>query len=485
MRPLRRPCGWPLIAGACACLLLAAAPAGAGEVTQVATALEDDKPVEAFLSVAYEYWAKRAAIKREYELSGFSGGAATTGGIGTYKDLRYTEDRHTMRLRGEIGFAWDTSLHIEAPIVISDTRSLSFDQSAGSGCVFPQQVPAGSSQSPTCVNELNSSTLRDGLVPGQFGQLNSPHGVDATRQGQMFTGGDPTVFRGPTRYGLESLNRGIDWAVLNQRKDDTKPTWVLAAELRFSLGTPMRFDRTAPAANTSVTDGVHWLKLGTTMSKRWSVVEPYASFWWLYPLYVRDDSQFQNYGGGQKDWRPQQRAGTFFGFEAIPWEAPKQFQRISIDVRGFVEARFQGRGYSEIWEMLSGSPALDPQAQPSGANGQPVMKGGPHPGATGYPGVTDIENYFMYGGQIGLNVRVGRYVKFRGLFGMTGAQKHFITFADAGNADPSTGVVSQSGSAAEREVNPIHRPLIDYVGRRYVVDETVIYSLFLQGEVLF
>ena len=59
-------------------VLLAAAPARSGEVTQVATALEDDKPVEAFLSVAYEYTAKRAAIKREWELTG------NTTGFGTF-----------------------------------------------------------------------------------------------------------------------------------------------------------------------------------------------------------------------------------------------------------------------------------------------------------------------------------------------------------------------------------------------------------------
>lgn len=469
---------WPSIAGVAACLLLVSASAHAADVTQVATALEEDKPVEAFFSIAYEYTAKRAAIKREWEL------ASTTGGIGTFKDLRYARDRHAIRLRGEVGILWDMALHVEAPIVVSDTRTLSFDQGLGSSCVYPDQIPAGSTEAPNCVNEQNSSTLRDGIVPGQFGAKDTPHGFDAQNGGAMFAAGDPTVFRGPKRYGLESLNIGLDWAVLNQRKDDTKPTWVLSAELRFALGTPMRFDRAVPGANTSVNDGVHWVQLGTTISKRWTVVEPYASYYWLYPLYVRDDSQFQNYRAGQKDWRPQQRAGSYFGFEAIPWENAQQHQRISIDVRGYIEAHFQGRGYSEIWEMLSGSPALDPQPEPSGGAGQSLMRGGP-PGTTAYPGVTDIENFFSYGGQLGLNVRVGRYMKFRGAFGVAGAQKHFITFADAGKDVNASGQVDQHGAAAEAEVNPIHRPLIDFVGRRYVVDETAIYSLFLQGMVVF
>jgi hypothetical protein len=452
----------------------------ASDVTRVATAIEEDKPVEAFLSVSYEYMAKRAAIKREWELN------STTNGYGTFKDLRYKQDRHTLRLRGEIGFLWDLSFHVEAPIVLSDQRSLGFDQDLGSNCVYPQDV-VDPKESPSCVNELNSATLRDGIVPGSFGQLNSAHGFDAKAGGQMFQGGDPTVFRGIRRAGLESLNLGVDWALLAQRKDDTKPTWVISAEFRLSLGTPMRFDRTAYDStgkylgSNTVTDGVHWVRLGTSVSKRWTYVEPYAMYYWMYPMVIRDSAGFKNYGAGEKGWKPQQHAGTQFGLEIIPWENRKAFQKITIDLRGIIEAHFQGRGYSEIWEMLAGSPALDPQGSPSDANGQPLMK----PGKGLYPGITDIENYFTYGGQLGLTVRAGRYLKFRGFFGVQGAQRHIITFADAGRDLDNSGKVEQQGAQAAAEVNPVHRPLIDFVGRRYVVDETTIYTVMLQGEAVF
>ena len=374
------------------------------DVTRVATALEEGKPVELFLSLNYEFMAKRAAIKREWELN------STTNGYGTYKDLRYSQDRHVLRPRFEIGFLWDLSFHIETPIVLSDQRSLGFDQDLGGNCVYPQDVPAGSSEKPSCVNELNSSTLRDGIVPGTFGTLNSAHGVDAQNRAQMFQAGDPTVFRGVKRAGLQSLNLGVDWALLAQRKDDTKPTWVVSAEFQLSLGVPMRYDRTAYdssgkyVGSNSVTDGVHYVKLGTTVSKRWSLVEPYASYYWIYPMVVRDSSAFKNYGGGQKDWKPQQHAGTQFGFELVPWENRKAHQKIAIDLRGIIEAHFQGSNYSEIWEMLAGSPALAPQASPSGANGEALMK------PAYYPGITVIENVFTYGAQLGLVVRAGRYL---------------------------------------------------------------------------
>lgn len=449
------------------------------DVTRVATAIEEDKPVEGFLSVSYEYQARRGAVKREWELN------STTNGYGTFKDLRYQQDRHLLRLRGEIGFLWDLSFHVEAPIVLSDQRSLGFDQDLGGSCVYPQDVPAGSDENPSCVNELNSATLRDGIVPGSFGSLNSAHGVDAQNRGQMFQGGDPTVFRGVKRAGLQSLNLGVDWALLAQRKDDTKPTWVVSAEFQLSLGVPMRYDRTAYDSSgkylgsSSVTDGVHYVKLGTTVSKRWSIVEPYASYYWIYPMVVRDSASFKNYGGGQKDWKPQQHAGTQFGFEIVPWENRKAYQKIAIDLRGIIEAHFQGAGYSEIWEMLAGSPALAPRAQPSGATGEALMK------PVNYPGITTIENYFTYGAQLGLVVRAGRFLKFRGVFGVQGAQKHLVTFSDAGKDLDNSGKVEQQGAQAAAEVNPYHRPIIDFVGRRYVVDETTIYTVLLQGEAVF
>ena len=41
--------------------------------------------------------------------------------------------------------------------------------------------------------------------------------------GAGFTGTDPTVFRGPTRHGLDQIELGLQWAPMNQRRDDTKP----------------------------------------------------------------------------------------------------------------------------------------------------------------------------------------------------------------------------------------------------------------------
>ena len=55
-----------------------------------------------------------------------------------------------------------------------------------------------------------------------------------------------TAFRGPTRRGVEYLGLGANWAVFNQARDDTKPTWVLRFETRLSVADDMRFDPAAP-----------------------------------------------------------------------------------------------------------------------------------------------------------------------------------------------------------------------------------------------
>ena len=49
-----------------------------------------------------------------------------------------------------------------------------------------------------------------------------------------------------------------------------------------------------------------------------------------------------------------------------------------------------------------------------------------------HPGITDIEAYGSFGGDVGLNVQVGKYIRFRGLFGLPERQPHFITAAGAG-----------------------------------------------------
>jgi hypothetical protein len=99
-----------------------------------------------------------------------------------------------------------------------------------------------------------------------------------------------------------------------------------------------------------------------------------------------------------------------------------------------------------------------------------------------HPGITEIESYGTFGGDLGLNVQVGSYVRFRGLFGFTTDMPHYITGANAGvPSKPGDPVNLESTD----EANPTYRPVIDQPGRRFRVEGTKIWTLFLEGSLMF
>ena len=95
--------------------------------------------------------------------------------------------------------------------------------------------------------------------------------------------------------------------------------------------------------------------------------------------------------------------------------------------------------------------------------------------------MTTIENYLSFGASIGLRGQIGAHVKFGASFGFTRDQSHAITYTSAGIERPGCSVVTPGTS----EVNPLHQPLIDTTGRRYIVDETTVLTLMVAGAVLF
>ena len=102
---------------------------------------------------------------------------------------------------------------------------------------------------------------------------------------------------------------------------------------------------------------------------------------------------------------------------------------------------------------------------------------------TPHPGITDIESYGTIGGDVGLNIQVGRFIRFRSLFGFRSDMPHMITAAGAGvDADPKDGRVDPTSPA---EANPAYRQAIDLPGRRFRVEGSKIWTLFIQGSMMF
>ncbi len=448
-------------------ILVSANVARGAEVTRIVSALDDENQFDFNVTASWLHEIKSAFIKRE--------GLDSHGNPGLLKDSVYSQTRDVLGLRMDFGILWDVGLHIAAPLVLSDERSLDFDQTA-SGCTF-----AG--DNPTCVNQTTSSVLRDGILPG----YNTPtYGLKAN--GAPFTDPSRTIFRGPTRSGFESLNLGITWAPFNQMRDDTRPTWTIAFESKLDVFRDMRFDPSNPGANAAVGLGYHQFIWSTFVSKRFRYFDPYFGAWYNLPVRTNGSIYQEVQGGNQTAVNPMMRAGVVAGVEQIAWENPRAQQRVTVEVRGRLEQHFFGRSASEMWEPLSGSSKCGATSPTSSDGCRPGIDDGVADGTfSRHPGVTETQPYSTLGGDAGLNVQVGRYVRFRGLFGLTLDMAHYITYAGKGidrSAVGSPGYrVVDSNDPSEANVN--YRDGLDSPGRRFWVEGTQIWSLFLEGSIMF
>ena len=406
-------------------------------------AADDDQP-SVRASLDYGFDVDTAAIRRER--AGLDG-ADPDGPMPLAKDLRHRKLRHELVPRIDLGVFRDLSISAAMPVVVYDSSRLSFDQRS-KPCVFP-----GDGGTPTCIDENNSTTVQDGLLPADGYDARNPGGAGFTSPG------DATLFRGPQRQGIDQLHLGVTWAAMSQRRDRFAPTWAIGGEARLAIGKPMRLDRSDPRAETGVGRGVHEIRLWSSMEKRTRWALPYVMFWWQAPLGTRADSQFIEPGFGQTRVAPQQRAGTRFGFETALWEEPERERGVDLRMHGSLEAFFEGRAYSEMWEVFqyAGDPTYD---GPLVLDADPVQPGRQ---ALAHPGVSNVQNHLELGGGVSLGARLGGGLRLDAGFDLRHRQAHALSFAAAGVDRDGSGVIE----AGTDEVNPLYAPTIDQTGHRY------------------
>jgi hypothetical protein len=276
-----------------------------------------NKSVDIWAHVDYEYELDSATLVRERVGNPSADPLAR---VPTVRDLSFKQFKHTLTPKLQIGLFHDTFVYAALPIVIEQTRELSF-------------VDANRS----------STAVMDGLLPME--------GFDARDPGTP-TPGD-LAFRGPNRHGLDQVHVGLGTALMNQAKDDTKPTWKIGAEVRLAIGSVMKFDPMAPDANHGVSRGVQELKLWTSFARKLGWAEPWVELWWLTPLAAKSDSLFQDPGFGATNINPPQRAGVASGLELYVLDNAADQTRISLDLGTRVESHFEGREYTEMWEVFA------------------------------------------------------------------------------------------------------------------------------------
>jgi hypothetical protein len=277
---------------------------------------------------------------------------------------------------------------------------------------------------------------------------------------------------------------------MNQQRDPTKPTWKLGAEVRIAVGSPARFDRADPDSEDGVGHGVHELRLWTSVARRRGWAEPSVEVWWQAPVAVTDESPFDDPGYGARASGKQQEAGIAFGFEAIAVDRPEDGQRVSLDLGARLVGHFEGRAYTEMWEVFAYAGDVD-------AGGPLVLDSDPTDpaaNAVSHPGISTVENYLEMGGHVALRAELGPWVHIAAIGQLTTESAHSISFADAGVDRPTCNGSNGPGCETDDndlvtpgtlEVNPSHVDLVDLVGHRYIVDDVFNLTVGVEARVLF
>lgn len=430
----------------------------AGPSETVTSAADLGAPMGARVDVDYGYEVDTARITRE----DVGPGANPLGAPPRAHELDYRGVRHTITPRLELGLYHDAWFAASLPVVVSQTGDLSLASSA---------------------SRTSAGAIADGLVPAA--------GFDADDPGTGLPTSAPLLFRGTTRSGLDQVHLGLGIAPMSQRRDDTKPTWRLGADLRLSIGKVQRFDRVAPSEQTGVASGVHELRLWTSVTRTIGWAAPWFEAHWQVPLASTSDSLFQDPGFGATNTTLAQQAGVSFGVEAFAVDRPADHLRVAVDLGGHLAGHFEGRAYSELWELFAYAGDTRVAGNPLILDADPLAAGVQ---GLSHPGISNIENFLETG--LGLAVRgdLGPHVRFSAFGDLTWRTAHAISFADAGIDRPTcTATRTTACETAENdlvnpgtsEVNPLHVDLIDLVGHRYRSEHGLGIILGVQAQAQF
>lgn len=456
------PFGPVLRTGAAAGLLFLGIGFGvarANPASIVSSAADPDDAVDLNVRLDYEYSIDSASIFRE----AVGEAVDPLDPIPKHRDLAFKQYRHLLVPSAELGIYHNSWLSFALPIVIAQQRELTL----GKG-----------------VTRDTSLTLLDGLVPAS--------GFDARDPGTALPGDG--VFRGPNRKGLDQVHLGLGFALMNQDNDDTKPTWKLGGEVRLAVGRVMRFDPASPGSETGVGRGVHEVRVWTSVARRYKHAESWFELYWQAPVAEKPTSLLQLPSAekfGATNVRLGQQGGVAFGLELYAIDDRANQNRISLDLGARADAHFEGRDYSEMWEVF----ALAGDANRGGPlvlDTDPTMMGVQ---PRSHPGVSNIENYLETAGRAAIRAQLGKYVRFAAMVDLVWKTDHVITFTDAGVDLPTCGAPGVTGACENqensvvnpgtREVNPLHVPSIDLVGHRYHSEDNFGFVIGVQGQVLF
>jgi hypothetical protein len=417
------------------------------------------------------------------------------------KDLDYTKSQFTLDMGFEAGIK-GVSLYLHLPVILSSQETFKFQDGnryvgyTGQTDCETRNPGAEYKCNPDGVNSLNSTTVMDNISAGLF---TSDASVISTTPG---VAGKRTLFNGVNRAGLDQLHLGLKFniPVFNQYEDKTKPYWIIGFDVGLPVGSVKDFQRTStdgapictggtvcsdnttqrPLLNSAVGRGIYDVTFFTTMSKRLGMFDTFFKLYATLPFGYTSDSlyadkyNFDDDGYGMKPLKAPIRGGILFGTDINMYQDLKKKIRVNFNIQGILLGIFEGHDYSEGYELFAGSPALNTDPY---INSLTTFNNIQY-----FPGLTTVENHAIMGAKMGITMRYSRYFYLEAMYGLSHKTEHFITYTDAGDDGSDANNTVQLNTT---ERNPYYRTLIDEVGQRYRIQETMIHTFMLSLRVIY
>lgn len=436
-----------------------AAPAGAAEITRVASSGEQRNPFDLDISVRWDRTRERAEITRERPSTD---GSLPAGTVVEGDDMRYVRTRNAIVPRIAVGLYHDLELSFEMPYVLGDDREIRYGLDGG--------VPTGG------VPPLYVSSIESNLLDAE-GQVV----CSAAAPCPLFRV-PQTVYHGG-RAG--DLKVGVAWGIFNDRKDDTKPTWIVGMDVTFP--TARRYDpvegrlsdwtspNSVPANPGPFGEKIWKWDVYTALSKRMGVIDPY--FKAHATAMFKSSSTYSNcehaaemaarapmeatsvaaancaLAGEDADAELPWVAGITFGTEVTPYEDARAEQKLSLDVRLFADYTSSHRFYNELTDF-SGK-------------------------------LHRTQGYLEMGGLVGLYLRASRYVSLRGTASLASRTAHWLTGEPLGRNGGWPTLGAGGITADPSEMNPNFDWRYDAPGRRFRISEVSVFELSFAGVLQF
>lgn len=489
-----------------------------GEITNIVDAFDEENgnPFDLHLTLGFQRSWLGAKILRETYIGGSNNPGLTTGRYTSslMNVANYSETTSRLNTRVDVSVYKDIGLYLRMPLILANSRELTdLDGSASVQPVVLQGAPlntAGTGREQLFSLPFKSPTrsgieyLAVGFDLGIFNQARDPSKPTWTFGAEgRFNVSEPMRACGTTA-GLNQAGPQVDCAHPSDIDRNGQGSGT-ANSPKDEKGNSLEGSFSG-ARKPGVSRGTTAIEVHSIMSRRVKYVEPYGGFRALFE-FANENSEF----GATRSLdavltsSPPLQGWMIVGMLFMPYENREQFQRLTFDARFTGTYRSEGRDYTPIFDALGSSDApsvrrpnfAEYQQGDTGvdANGartgtSSVIKPGSSKIYT--TGLTDTAAYGSFTISGSAQFQAGEYVKFQLGAGYTYIQPHTITGDqpcnpnfknDIGKAGPCQTLGSTR--TATGIPNPLYRPAVDIVGRRFVMSSASQVDVWANAVVMF